>query len=161
MKLGVDEKAGDGGEAASLLAEFGELAVGVSGGGAARGSSTVSVDVARQLLTKFAFPASRWQDEVQKLSGGERRRLQLLTCLASRPNVLVLDEPTNDLDIATLTVLEEYVPLPFAVHAPHLTIEPRLTSTNAVQVPRRFPRRPGCRESRQVVLRSRTGPTAL
>ena len=65
--------------------------------------------VARQLLTKFAFPASRWQDEVAKLSGGERRRLQLLACLAARHNVLVLDEPTNDLDIATLTVLEEYL----------------------------------------------------
>ena len=110
VKLGVDEKAGDGGAAASLLAEFGANAVGLpSGGGAAPGASTVTVDVARQLLTKFAFPASRWQDEVQKLSGGERRRLQLLTCLAARPNVLVLDEPTNDLDIATLTVLEEYL----------------------------------------------------
>ena len=110
VKLGVDEKAGDGGAAASLLAEFGANAVGLSGGGgAAAGASTVTVDVARQLLTKFAFPASRWQDEVQKLSGGERRRLQLLTCLAARPNVLVLDEPTNDLDIATLTVLEEYL----------------------------------------------------
>ena len=65
------------------------------------------MNVARQLLTKFAFPASRWQDDVAKLSGGERRRLQLLACLAARPNVLVLDEPTNDLDIATLTVLVE------------------------------------------------------
>ena len=71
VKLGVDEKAGDGGAAASLLAEFGSNAVGLSGGGgAAAGASTVTVDVARQLLTKFAFPASRWQDEVQKLSGG-------------------------------------------------------------------------------------------
>jgi len=69
----------------------------------------VSLDVARRLLAKFAFPASRWQDEVAGLSGGERRRLQLLACLAARPNVLVLDEPTNDLDIATLSVLEEYL----------------------------------------------------
>jgi ATP-binding cassette subfamily F protein uup len=107
VKLGVDEKAGDGGEAARLLEEFGDDAVGLSTSGSA--SSTVGVDVARQLLTKFAFPASRWQDEVRKLSGGERRRLQLLACLAARPNVLVLDEPTNDLDIATLTVLEEYL----------------------------------------------------
>ena len=76
----------------------------VTGGG---GSSAGGVNVARQLLTKFAFPASRWQDDVAKLSGGERRRLQLLACLAARPNVLVLDEPTNDLDIATLTVLKE------------------------------------------------------
>ena len=69
----------------------------------------MSADVARRLLAKFAFPASRWNDEVSGLSGGERRRLQLLACLAARPNVLVLDEPTNDLDIATLTVLEEYL----------------------------------------------------
>ena len=107
VKLGVDEKAGDGGEAARLLEEFGSGAVGVSAGGSA--SSAVGVDVARRLLTKFAFPASRWQDDVAKLSGGERRRLQLLACLAARPNVLVLDEPTNDLDIATLSVLEEYL----------------------------------------------------
>ena len=73
--------------------------------------AVVGVDVARQLLSKFGFPAARWQDEVAKLSGGERRRLQLLACLAARPNVLVLDEPTNDLDIATLAVLEEYLDL--------------------------------------------------
>ena len=103
VKLGVDEKAGDGGEAARLREEFGDGAVGLSGGGVPKGSSEVSVDVARRLLTKFAFPASRWQDDVSKLSGGERRRLQLLACLAARPNVLVLDEPTNDLDIATLS----------------------------------------------------------
>ena len=112
VKLGVDDASGGGGDAARLLAEFGDGAVGVasSRGGAARGaSSAVGVDVARQLLTKFAFPGSRWQDEVAKLSGGERRRLQLLSCLAARPNVLVLDEPTNDLDIATLQVLEEYL----------------------------------------------------
>jgi len=77
--------------------------------GGSGGGRSVSVDVARNLLLKFAFPASRWQDEVARLSGGERRRLQLLACLAARPNVLVLDEPTNDLDIATLTVLEEYL----------------------------------------------------
>ena len=107
VTLGVDERAGDGGEAARLLAEFGADAVGVSASSGP--SAAVGVDVARQLLTKFAFPASRWQDEVAKLSGGERRRLQLLACLAARPNVLVLDEPTNDLDIATLGVLEEYL----------------------------------------------------
>ena len=82
-----------------------QVSAGVTTGGG--GSSAVGVNVARQLLTKFAFPASRWQDDVAKLSGGERRRLQLLACLAARPNVLVLDEPTNDLDIATLTVLVE------------------------------------------------------
>jgi len=77
--------------------------------GKAGGSKAVNDDVARQLLNKFAFPAYRWQDKVTKLSGGERRRLQLLACLATRPNVLILDEPTNDLDIDTLTVLEEYL----------------------------------------------------
>lgn len=51
----------------------------------------------------------RWQDECSTLSGGERRRLQLLACLAVRPNVLVLDEPTNDLDLPTLSVLEEFL----------------------------------------------------
>jgi len=70
---------------------------------------SISADVARRLLTKFAFPPSRHRDLVSKLSGGEKRRLQLLACLASRPNVLILDEPTNDLDIATLEVLEEYL----------------------------------------------------
>jgi len=100
VELGVvEKKAGDGGGEAG----------GVSGGSGSGASASVSADVARQLLTKFAFPASRWQDEVARLSGGERRRLQLLACLAARPNVLVLDEPTNDLDIATLTVLEEYL----------------------------------------------------
>ena len=109
VKLGVDERAGDGGEAARLRADFGDAAVGVSGSGGGAPSADVGVNTARNLLTKFAFPASRWNDEVAKLSGGERRRLQLLACLASRPNVLVLDEPTNDLDIATLAVLEEYL----------------------------------------------------
>ncbi len=90
VKLGVDETAGGGGDDARLLAEFGAGAVGVSAQGA-RPSADVGVDVARRLLTKFGFPASRWQDMVTNLSGGERRRLQLLACLAARPNVLVLD----------------------------------------------------------------------
>ena len=91
VTLGVEEAPGDGGEAARLVADFGADAVGVSaGGGGGGGSAAVGVDAARRLLTKFAFPASRWQDEVSRLSGGERRRLQLLACLAARPNVLVL-----------------------------------------------------------------------
>jgi ATPase subunit of ABC transporter with duplicated ATPase domains len=52
---------------------------------------------AMKLLTRFQFPAKRWQDRVGQLSGGERRRLQLLQVLAKSPNVLLLDEPSNDL----------------------------------------------------------------
>lgn len=64
---------------------------------------------AMQLLTKFLFPPKRQQDFVSKLSGGEKRRLQLCTVLMTSPNFLVLDEPTNDLDIPTLQVLENYL----------------------------------------------------
>lgn len=64
---------------------------------------------AMQFLTHFLFPPARQQDYVYKLSGGERRRLQLCTVLMKNPNFLVLDEPTNDLDIATLQILEEYL----------------------------------------------------
>ena len=64
---------------------------------------------AMQFLTHFLFPPSRQQDYIYKLSGGERRRLQLCTVLLQNPNFLVLDEPTNDLDIATLQVLEAYL----------------------------------------------------
>ena len=64
---------------------------------------------AMQFLTHFLFPPARQQDYIYKLSGGERRRLQLCTVLMKNPNFLVLDEPTNDLDIATLQVLEEYL----------------------------------------------------
>lgn len=64
---------------------------------------------AMQFLNHFLFPPARQQDFVEKLSGGERRRLQLCTLLMENPNFLVLDEPTNDLDIPTLQVLEEYL----------------------------------------------------
>ena len=98
-----------GGEAEKLKAEFGADAVGVSGGGGGAGATVPSVATARQLLQKFAFPSARWDNQVSRLSGGEWRRLQLLACLAARPNVLVLDEPTNDLDLATLAVLEDFL----------------------------------------------------
>lgn len=65
--------------------------------------------LARDLLTRFSFPTQRWQDHVSKFSGGEKRRLQLMYILAQRPNFLVLDEPTNDLDLQTLAVLEEFL----------------------------------------------------
>lgn len=64
---------------------------------------------ASQLLTLFLFPPDRQYVRVSKLSGGERRRLYLCTVLVQQPNFLILDEPTNDLDIMTLNVLEEYL----------------------------------------------------
>lgn len=64
---------------------------------------------ARRLLNLFQFPAARWNDRVGRLSGGEKRRLQLLKVLAINPNFLVLDEPTNDLDILSLQILEDFL----------------------------------------------------
>ena len=64
---------------------------------------------ASQFLQHFLFPPEKQYDYVYKLSGGEKRRLYLCTVLLKNPNFLVLDEPTNDLDILTLNVLEEYL----------------------------------------------------
>lgn len=64
---------------------------------------------ASQFLQHFLFPPEKQHDYVYKLSGGERRRLYLCTVLITNPNFLVLDEPTNDLDILTLNILEEYL----------------------------------------------------
>lgn len=64
---------------------------------------------AAQFLQYFNFPYSSQNDFVRKLSGGEKRRLFLLTVIMKNPNFLILDEPTNDLDIATLNVLEEFL----------------------------------------------------
>ena len=64
---------------------------------------------AAQMMEKFLFPADLQYTEIGRLSGGERRRLYLLRVLMEAPNVLVLDEPTNDLDIETLSVLEDYL----------------------------------------------------
>ena len=61
------------------------------------------------LLEQFLFPHDMWMNKVERLSGGERRRLYLLTVLLKQPNFLILDEPTNDLDIVTLDILEEYL----------------------------------------------------
>ena len=61
------------------------------------------------LLNQFLFPHDMLNNPVSKLSGGERRRLYLLTILMQQPNFLILDEPTNDLDIVTLNILEEYL----------------------------------------------------
>ncbi len=64
---------------------------------------------ATQLLSRFLFDRSKQYDFVSKLSGGEKRRLQLLLVLVQNPNFLILDEPTNDLDIMTLNVLEDFL----------------------------------------------------
>jgi ATP-binding cassette subfamily F protein uup len=66
---------------------------------------------AGQLLERFLFPRDAHYQYVHKLSGGEKRRLKLLTVLMSNPNFLILDEPTNDLDIFVMSVLEEYLQL--------------------------------------------------
>lgn len=64
---------------------------------------------ASQMLTHFLFPPDAQYNYIEKLSGGERRRLYLCTVLMQNPNFLILDEPTNDLDILTLNVLEDYL----------------------------------------------------
>mmetsp|Transcript_1113 Transcript_1113/g.2623 ORF Transcript_1113/g.2623 Transcript_1113/m.2623 type:complete len:810 (-) Transcript_1113:364-2793(-) len=64
---------------------------------------------ARELLRQFEFPRSRWQERVSVLSGGERRRLQILSVLSVKPNFLVLDEPSVDCDLDTLSALESYL----------------------------------------------------
>ena len=67
------------------------------------------VVTASQMLERFLFtPELQW-NRIEKLSGGERKRLYLLKILMTAPNILLLDEPTNDLDIATLTILEDYL----------------------------------------------------
>lgn len=64
---------------------------------------------ASNFLQRFLFPPKQQHDLVSKLSGGEKRRLQLLLVLMKNPNFLILDEPTNDLDLATLNILEEFL----------------------------------------------------
>ena len=64
---------------------------------------------ATQLLERFLFDRKKQYDFVEKLSGGERKRLYLCTVLIQNPNFLILDEPTNDLDVITLNVLENFL----------------------------------------------------
>lgn len=71
--------------------------------------TTTGTATASQMLERFLFSPAMQYTPVSKLSGGEKRRLYLLRVLMSAPNVLILDEPTNDLDIATLTILEDYL----------------------------------------------------
>lgn len=70
------------------------------------GGTTITVS---QFLTQFGFPPKQQHTPVGKLSGGEKRRLQLLMVLIKSPNFLILDEPTNDLDIVTLNTLEDFL----------------------------------------------------
>ena len=64
---------------------------------------------AKQMMERFLFPSDLQSVPIGRLSGGERRRLYLLSVLMEAPNVLLLDEPTNDLDIMTLSILEDYL----------------------------------------------------
>src|SRR5699024_10344462 len=64
---------------------------------------------ATQMMERFLFPTQLQGQPIGKLSGGERRRLYLLSLLMEAPNILLLDEPTNDLDVTTLAILEEYL----------------------------------------------------
>ncbi|MGG3623455.1 ABC-F family ATP-binding cassette domain-containing protein [Bacillus gobiensis] len=72
-------------------------------------TSDGQVITAEQMLERFLFPRSTQRTFIHKLSGGERRRLYLLNVLMGEPNVLFLDEPTNDLDTETLSILEDYL----------------------------------------------------
>jgi len=71
--------------------------------------SSEGVLTAKQMMERFMFPSELQRMPIGKLSGGERRRLYLLSVLMSAPNVLLLDEPTNDLDVMTLSILEDYL----------------------------------------------------
>src|SRR5690606_1609382 len=93
LKLNVDDRVID---VVKNIAEFIKMANG-------------DLISASQLLTHFLFPPEKQFGLVNKLSGGERKRLQLLRVLITNPNFLILDEPSNDLDIDTLNVLEEFL----------------------------------------------------
>ena len=84
-----------------------QAAVAAAPGGGA--SADADERAASRLLGQFLFPPARWNVRFDKLSGGERRRLQLLCVLAKQPNFLLLDEPTNDLDLDSIGVLEEFL----------------------------------------------------
>lgn len=71
--------------------------------------TTEGTITASQMMERFLFDGTMQWTQISRLSGGEKRRLYLLRILMSQPNVLILDEPTNDLDIQTLTILEDYL----------------------------------------------------
>lgn len=103
VKFGVYSQEGmqlkEGMRVIEIVREFGEY-IPLKGGGKI---------TAAQLLEKFLFPGYMHYVHVSKLSGGEKRRLYLLTVLIQNPNFLILDEPTNDLDLITLNILEEFL----------------------------------------------------
>lgn len=103
----VDDARGSGsmaeGAGGAALFDAGGSSAGGDGAGGGGGSEAA----ARRLLNLLAFPTDKWGALVGRLSGGERRRLQLLAVLAKAPNVLILDEPTNDLDLPTIGALEQ------------------------------------------------------
>ena len=76
---------------------------------AQKGSGVMPEDEARRLLNQFEFPRRRWIDRVSQLSGGEKKRLQLLEVVSKRPNFLIMDEPSCDMDLNTLAALESYL----------------------------------------------------
>jgi ATPase subunit of ABC transporter with duplicated ATPase domains len=100
---------GSGSGGSRLDAAGVSVTVALAGTGASGGTAASSVAYsereAMSLLKRFQFPAGRWHDRVDRLSGGERRRLQLLQVLAARPNILLLDEPSNDLGIVFFSFL--------------------------------------------------------
>jgi ATP-binding cassette subfamily F protein uup len=103
IKFGVYSQDGmqlkDGMKVIDVVREFGEY-IPLKGGGKITAS---------QLLERFLFPGYMHYVHVNRLSGGEKRRLYLLTVLIQNPNFLILDEPTNDLDLMTLNVLEDFL----------------------------------------------------
>lgn len=103
IKFGIYSQSGmqlkDGMKVIDVVREKGEY-IPLKGGGKI---------TAAQLLERFLFPRYMHYVHVEKLSGGEKRRLYLLTVLMENPNFLILDEPTNDLDILTLNVLEDFL----------------------------------------------------
>jgi ATP-binding cassette subfamily F protein uup len=102
VKIAVfDQTAGDLDDSQRIIESVREIAERIE-------TSDGSVS-ASQLLERFLFPPQQQWQPVSKLSGGEKRRLQLLRVLMQSPNILFLDEPTNDLDTQTLTVLEDYL----------------------------------------------------
>jgi ATP-binding cassette subfamily F protein uup len=100
-QLGIDIKNPE-----QTMLEFVINSVQARGGGS---DGTESQEEAPRLLRQFEFPRQRWNERLAILSGGEKRRLQMLAVLSQRPNCLIMDEPSVDCDLDTLTALESYL----------------------------------------------------